>query len=121
MGRFAIKTILKGAKKEKEVRLLVDTGAMVGTLDKKLVEELGLPRIPFLNGDRFIEDVNKNRIPAEIYPVGIEFNGCKSDIFMYVTEKSGNILGANTLQELDAIVKPREKTIVFRKCEPYKI
>jgi len=116
MGRFHKEVILKGPKGEKKVNLLIDTGAVISTINQKIAEELGLPKFAKTK----LYGLDKKPVEGYASMVNIIIDGCSSHITI-ATGDYDNILGADAMQQLDAVIEPKNKKIIVRKCEPYQI
>ena len=113
MGVFNKKVILEGPKGKKEVEMMVDTGSQVTLIDKKIADELGLITV----GTTLHRYGTERVVPAEIKAVTIRVDGCKSNFLAIARDQ--NILGADALQFMDAVVDMKKRDIIIKKCEPY--
>ncbi|MFH1547552.1 MAG: hypothetical protein ABIC57_03635 [bacterium] len=117
MGRFKKKVKLSGPKGEEEIDLWVDTGADHSIIDRKIAENIGSIVIRPIG----LTDIHKKVEQAELRAITIQLNGCTSDFLTVTREGVDNVLGADVLQGLDAIVDMKKKDIIIQKCEPYRI
>ena len=121
MGKFTKKVTLIGTKGEKEVDLVVDTGSQISLINKQLADEIGLHIVPEMVGKAGMKTADNKIKPVEVRAGSIKINGCQSDYFIFVKENVENLMGADVLQQIDALVDMKKHDIIIRKCRPYKL
>lgn len=121
MGKFTKKVLLVGTKGEKEVDLVVDTGSQISLINQKLADEIGLHIIPEMVGKAGMKTADNKIEPVEVRAGSIKINGCQSDFLIFVKENVENLLGADVLQQVDALVDMKKHDIIIRKCRPYRV
>jgi len=118
MGRFPLLVKLKDAKGvEKDIKLVVDTGAARSLIDKSLVEGMEFGKLE----DSAVRDVQGNIILTNKVGVTVFIGECKTSAVVEVTkekDKVESVLGADALQQMDAVVLLRQHKVIPRNCEP---
>ena len=121
MGKCTKKVLLVGTKWEKEIDLVVDTGSQISLIDKKIADEIGLTIIPHLSKIAGMRMANNKIEPVEVRAGSIKLGKCQSDFLIYVKENVENLLGADVLQQVDALVDMKKHDVIIRKCRPYRV
>lgn len=121
MGKFTKKVILEGAKGKKGIDLIVDTGSQISLIDKKIADEVGLTIIPNLSKKAGMKMADNKIEPVEVRAGSIKLGKCQSDVLIFVKENVDNLLGADVLQQMDALVDMKKHDVIIRKCRPYRV
>jgi predicted aspartyl protease len=105
MGYVYIDVVVRGSKASKSVKMLVDTGATYAVLDAKLVEELGLTKLPY---DVEPTLANGSKVKARLHVGEVEVKGRRGPAFIAALSTPIPLLGVNALETLG--LKPNPQT-----------
>jgi len=117
MGVFRVRvriSPLEERSRQREVEMVVDTGATYSVVPRPLAEELGIAPSRRLTATL----ANGERITREMGRAELEYGGLSTPTWVILgAEKDVSILGAITLEELGLEVDPRARAL--RPAEAY--
>jgi len=103
----------------------VDTGSEISVIKKETAKDLGIKTFSELGLEPSLVELESGIIGVkrigEKAPVVVEINGCRTDAFIIVADVRDEVIGADFLQQVDAIVDMKKRKVIPRKCEPYKV
>lgn len=115
MGQFSVRVTvahLTDAARAAEVELIVDTGATLRWLPRRIIEQLGVPRLR----RRSFMVADGRAIERDTAGAAVRLNGNEANVTVVVAELGdGHLLGATTLETLGFGVNPIRQRLVPRQ------
>ncbi|OYT52462.1 hypothetical protein B6U66_01800 [Candidatus Bathyarchaeota archaeon ex4484_135] len=105
MGHIYVEAVLRGARRERRVRMLVDTGATYTIIPPELADDIGLVRLPFRT-EVVLADGRRAEVEAGIAELSAE--GRRAPVTVLVMPIEEPLLGSESLEALG--LKPNPET-----------